>query len=71
MMKGVEIMDSKDKEAFKMIISILTVIIMIFFCIDFIMQNITGSQNREVLDIMLVFLGVVILLFSTDDSKEK
>ena len=64
-------MNSKDKEVFKVIISVLTLIIMIFFCVDFILQNINGSQNREVLDIMLVLLGVVILLFSTDDSKEK
>ena len=62
-------MNSRDKEIFKMIISILTVAIMIFFCVDFILQNINGSQNREALDIMLVFLGVVILLFSTDDSN--
>lgn len=71
MMKGVEIMDSKNNEVFKVIISVLTLIIMIFFCVDFILQTINGSQNREFLDIMLVFLGVVILLFSTDDSKEK
>lgn len=63
-------MDSKDKEILKMIISILTVIIMIFFCVDFILQYINGSQNREVLDIMLVLLGVVILLFSTDDTNK-
>lgn len=61
-------MDSKDKEILKMIISILTVIVMIFFCVDFILQFINGSQNREILDIMLVFLGVIILLFSTDDT---
>ena len=64
-------MDSKNNEVFKVIISVLTLIIMIFFCVDFILQTINGSQNREFLDIMLVFLGVVILLFSTDDSKEK
>ena len=62
-------MESKDKEILKMIISILTVIVMIFFCVDFILQNINGSQNREVLDIILVLLGVVILLFSTEDTS--
>lgn len=62
-------MDSKDKEVLKMIISVLTVIVMIFFCVDFILQNINGSQNREVLDIMFVFLGIVILLFSTEDKN--
>ena len=68
-MKGVEKVDSKNKEVLKMIISILTVIVMIFFWVDFILQNINGSQNREVLDIMLVFSGVVILLFSTEDTS--
>ena len=68
-MKGVELMDSKDKEVLKMIISVLTIIVMIFFCVDFILQNINGSQNREVLDIMFVFLGIVILLFSTEDKN--
>ena len=68
-MKGVELMDSKDKEVLKMIISVLTVIVMIFFCVDFILQNINGSQNREVLDIMFVFLGIVILLFSKEDKN--
>lgn len=62
-------MDSKDKEVLKMIISVLTVIVMSFFCVDFILQNINGSQNREVLDIMFVFLGIVILLFSTEDKN--
>ncbi len=62
-------MDSKDKEVLKMIISVLTIIVMIFFCVDFILQNINGSQNREVLDIMFVFLGIVILLFSTEDKN--
>lgn len=62
-------MESKDKEILKMIISILTVIVMISFCIDFILQFINGSQNREVLDIMFVFLGIVILLFSTEDKN--
>ena len=62
-------MESKDKEILKMIISILTVIVMIFFCVDFILQFINASQNREILDIMFVFLGVIILLFSTDDTK--
>lgn len=60
-------MNSKNNEIFKMIISILTVAVMIFFCVDFILQNINGSQNREILDIMLVLLGVVILLFLTED----
>lgn len=62
-------MDSKDKKVLKMIISVLTVIVMIFFCVDFILQSINGSQNREVLDIMFVFLGIVILLFSTEDKN--
>lgn len=62
-------MDSKDKEVLKMIISVLTIIVMIFFCVDFILQNINGSQDREVLDIMFVFLGIVILLFSTEDKN--
>ena len=62
-------MDSKDKEVLKMIISVLTIIVMIFFCVDFILQNINGLQNREVLDIMFVFLGIVILLFSTEDKN--
>ena len=61
-------MESKDKEILKMIISILTVIVMIFFCVDFLLQFINGSQNREILDIMFVLLGVIILLFSTDDT---
>lgn len=68
-MKGVEKVNSKNKEIFKMTISILTVAVMIFLCVDFILQNVNGSQNREVLDIMLVLLGVVILLFLTDDSN--
>ena len=53
-----------------MIISILTVIVMIFFCVNFILQFINSSQNREILDIILVFLGVIILLFSTNDTKK-